>query len=74
MRRDVESRYARGFANEVSLSPRTRLALNESLAWASAPRLVTTSTGRAEPDLAARFERETRGLVVPEHVAKIFAR
>jgi hypothetical protein len=74
VRRAAEARYLRAFEREHALSPRTRRMLNEELVRSSAPWITATSTGRAERELAARFERETRGLVLPEDVAKIFAR
>lgn len=74
-RRDVEVRYERAFLHEHALSLGTRLALNEALAWSSAPWVaLATTTARSEPDLAARFEIETRDLVLPEDVRRIFAR
>jgi hypothetical protein len=40
----------------------------------SAPWITATSTGRSEPDLATRFAKETRGVALPDDVARVFAR
>lgn len=74
VRRAAEARYLRAFEREQALSAPTRRTLNEALVRASAPWIGSTSTGRSEPDLAARFATETRGLALPDEVARVFAR
>ncbi len=74
VRRAAETRYSRAFAHEPALSHASRLALNEALVRSSSPWISATSTARHEPDLAARFDAETRGLPLPEAVARAFGR
>lgn len=68
------ARYERAFRAEARLSARTREALGSDLVRAASSWVTHTSSARHEPDLAARFARETEGLRAPEAVARIFAR